>query len=277
MSWSAKQNEDGRDARAAVRAWRTECAGWLALGRAPEADGVYIVRGYPGMVTARRHPRALHRSPAMILLETGGPEPPAERLALALAHLGPVEEPVYLMMPPDAQFEPWEETLDAAGFAYESTQLLMTCPLPRRARDGSERRALGLRPGSVLVEAAETDEDRKAALAVAAEGFHDPPRMAAFYNPRGVVRLYLARLVGEPAAVAAMWPFAGVAGIYSVTTRQRFRGLGLAYAVVERILEDAAKAGFDLASLRTTPDLEGLYERHGFRTSGFVRRYRRVR
>lgn len=265
---------DGRDVQApAVRAWRTECAGWLALGRAPEARGIYQVADHAGMVIARRDPRAVQRLPAMILIADAWPGEPAERLTLALDMLGPVNEPIYVALPPDVLEGPWEAALAAFGFHYESTQLLMTCPLPRpEAGRGSSRTPDGLNLG-----VADGEADREAALAVVAEGFGDPPSLAAFYSPRGVVRLYLARLQGEPAAAAALWPFAGVAGIYSVATLPRFRGQGLAYALVEHILHDAAQAGFNLASLRTTHGLESLYARHGFTISGYVRRYRRPR
>lgn len=284
----------------AVRAWRTECAGWLALGRAPEARGIYQVAQRAGLVIVRRDPRAGQRLPAIILIGDAAPGEPAKRLATALDMLGPTGEPVYVTLSPDALEGPWEAALASLGFHYDSTQLLMTCPLPRPAPEpnamqageastcsGSDAQrapgrwaAGGLRKAvadEIQVCTADDGQDRQAALDVVGRGFGDPPALAAFYNPRGVVRLYLARWKGEPAAAAALWPFAGVAGIYSVTTLPQFRGQGLAYALVERILHDAALAGFDLASLRTTHDLESLYARHGFTISGYVRRYRRPR
>lgn len=266
----------------ARRAWRTECLGWLALGQAPEARGLYRVIRHGGFILVRRDPRARHRLPALILVEEGETaENPSDRLAVALDMLAPIGEPVFLSLLDGLPPRPWDPALAAAGFRSESIQLLMTCPLPRESGPGpagspppeSGRRAPP--PDAIHVLPAEGSKDRQAALAVVEEGFRDPPDLAAFYNARGVVRLYLARVAGEPAAAAALWPFAGVAGIYSVTTRPRFRRQGVAYALVERILRDAAAQGFTLASLRTTQELEGLYARHGFRISGFVRRYRR--
>ncbi|HEY8497022.1 MAG TPA: GNAT family N-acetyltransferase [Limnochordales bacterium] len=264
-----------RDTQApAVRAWRTECTGWLALGRAPEARGIYQVAGHAGMVIVRPDQQAVQRLPAMILIADPWPGEPAERLAVALEMLGPVHEPIYVSLPPDALAGPWEAALAAFGFRCESTHLLMTCPLPRPEAERVVSRTAGL---SLSLGVADADEDREAALAVVAEGFGDTPSVAAFYSPRGVVRQYLARVQGEPAATAALWPFAGVAGIYSVATRRRFRGRGLAYALIEHILHEAARLGFNLASLRTTHELESLYARHGFTISGYVRRYWRPR
>ncbi|HLT58536.1 MAG TPA: GNAT family N-acetyltransferase [Limnochordales bacterium] len=258
----------------ARRAWRAECSGWLALGRAPEARGLYTVARHGGFILIRRDPRAGHRLPAMLLVENDGPVDPADGLELALAMLGPVGEPVYLCLAESVPGPQWEAALADLGFRRETTQLLMTCPLPRTGRPapGTAQRAPSPR---VQVMPADGEKDRRAALAVVGEGFRDPPDVAAFYNPRGVVRLYLARVGDEPAGAAALWPFAGVAGIYSVTTRPRFRRQGVAYALLERMLDDAQAAGFELASLRTTHHLEPLYARHGFRASGHVHRYRR--
>ncbi|HEY8416955.1 MAG TPA: GNAT family N-acetyltransferase [Limnochordales bacterium] len=260
----------------AQRAWRTECEGWVALGQAPEAAGIYRVTRYRGMVLIRRDPRARYRLPALILVEDDTLGEPAERLQVALDLLGPLGDPLYLCVLEGDSLPGWEDALTAAWFERESTQLLMTCPLPRAPLAGDAGPAGGAaRDPRLAVVRADAEADREAALAVVGEGFRDPPDVTAFYNARGVVRLYLARVAGEPAAAGALWPFAGVAGIYSITTRSRFRRQGVAYALVERMLDDATAAGFGLASLRTSYELEDLYARHGFRTAGRVARYRR--
>ena|GEM_PF-1330623 len=260
----------------AQRAWRAECEGWVALGQAPEAAGIYRVSRYRGMVLVRSDPRARRRLPALILLRDDAVDKPEEGLQEALDLLGPLGDPLYACILESDSLPRWEDALSALRFERESTQLLMTCPLPRSLGAGGGAWARGIAHNPrVTVAPVDAEEDREAALAVMQEGFRDPPAVTAFYNPRGVVRLYLARLAGEPAGAGALWPFAGVAGFYSITTRPRFRRQGVAYALVERMLYDAAAAGFRLASLRTTYELEELYARHGFRTAGRVVRYRR--
>ncbi|MBO8142458.1 MAG: GNAT family N-acetyltransferase [Firmicutes bacterium] len=255
--------------REAEAAWANECIGWCALGRAPEARGMYRVVREAGCVVVRPDERAIPGLPAMVIVERADGDVPA-RLVRALRALGPDPRPQYLSLPPVGDVKPWIDAARGLGFLKDTVQVLMTCPLAGRTATVPETAA------SISVVAAESDTDRKAALSVVQEVFRDPKGLTEFYNPRDVVRLYLVRVRGEPAAAAAMWPFGGVAGVYSVGTRPPFRRRGLAYAAVERILADAAREGFSLASLRTTGDLQRLYRRHGFRARGRVLRLRRT-
>jgi len=249
----------------AMAAWETECAGWLALGAAAEARGWYETGRADNIVWARPAEGALRGLPVMLMVERAerGAE---ERLRRAVVEFGRPGAPLYVNLPPEGNLEEWREAARRLGFRPDMVQVLMTCPLtePRAVKE----------PARYNVVEAESDADWLAALEVMEEVYRDPHGLTAFYNPRGVVRLFLARVNGEPAAAAALWPFQGVAGVYSVATRPRFRGLGLAYAVVERILRRAAQEGFALASLRTTGDLVTLYMRHGFGVSGQIHRYR---
>lgn len=254
---------------AGMAAWRNECAGWLALGDAEEARGIYEVGRYEGLIWARPLPDVGVRLPVMVLVEEttpGGTTRALERLRLAVDTFGLRGTSLYLALPPEGDIEPWRDAALALGFRHESVQVLMACPLPRR---GQFRE-----PARFDIAEAKSDKDWHAALDIIGEVYDDSPRMASFYNPRHKVRLFLARVNNEPVSVAALWPFAGAAGIYSVGTKMRYRGLGLAYALVEYVLETARNEGFPLATLRTTGDLLAVYFRHGFGVVGQVQRYR---
>lgn len=276
-------------------AWANECAGWLALGEAEEARGIYEIGRYDEFVWARPLPGVGPKLPVMLLVEgtatagvsaaagdapenvdrtadAGGEgnrervEYVAEGLYTAVQTFGVRGTPLYLALPPEGDIDTWRDAARSVGCKHESVQLLMSCPLPR----GMEVR----KPARFDVSEATSDDAWEAALDVIGDVYGDPRGMTAFYNPRDKVRLFLARSNEEPVAAAALWPFAGAAGIYSVATKPRFRGLGLAYAVVEFMLETALQEGFPLATLRTTGDLLSVYLRHGFGLAGQVQRYR---
>lgn len=266
----------------AMAAWANECAGWLALGEAEEARGIYEIGRFDGFIWARPLPGVRPKLPVMLLVEdagggsagaTGDPmkgsgsvDDVAERLHEVVELFGMRNTPLYLALPPEGDIDGWRDGARALRFRHESVQLLMACPLPR-----SEEPA---KPARFDVGEALSDEDWEAALDVIGDVYGDPRGMTAFYNPRDKVRLFVARVNDEPVSAAALWPFAGAAGIYSVATKERFRGLGLAYAIVEHMLGIALQEGFPLATLRTTGDLLAVYLRHGFSAAGQVQRYR---
>lgn len=257
-----------------MAAWANECEGWLALGEAEESD-VYEIGRYEGFVWARPVPGTGYRLPVMLLVEQAkskekrrdnGTEPIRERLQRAVDFFGLRGTPLFLALPPEGNVEDWRDAARELKFRHESVQLLMACPLPRQSPVAE--------PARFDVFEAKSDEEWAAGLEVIADVFRDSPAMAAFYNPRDKVRLFIARIRQEPVAATALWPFAGVAGIYSVATKERYRGLGLAYAVVEYVLQTAQQEGFRLATLRTTGELLSVYLRHGFSAAGQVQRYR---
>lgn len=249
----------------ASQAWANECAGWLALGKAKEARGLYVIGQDDNIVWARPDDGAPRGLPVMVLVERATPDE-ERQLRQAVHQYGVSKVPLYVSLPPEGDLDGWHVAARRLGFRHESIQLLMTCPLTKE-RSVAE-------PARYDVVEAVSDADWNAALAVIGEVYEDPEGLTEFYNPRGIVRLFLLRVNDEPAAAAALWPFDGVAGIYSVATRQRFRRLGMAYAVVEHMLRRAAAEGFPLASLRTTGELMALYMRHGFGVAGQIHRYR---
>ncbi len=79
------------------------------------------------------------------------------------------------------------------------------------------------------------------------------------------VRLWLARIDGEPVCKVGMHVRDGIAGIYGVATNERGRGRGLASALTQAALSAARDDGITTAVLHATPMAHALYERLGFR------------
>lgn len=250
----------------ALRAWQNECEGWSALGRAAGPDGVFHVERRGAVICAWwRGPGTLE---SYLLVEPRAAETPnaLDAVAGALEHApGPI---VLRLVTGSAHLPAWQEAAAAHHFVFAGADLLMACPL-------DAARPLRARPAEISVQPVEGSEAYRAALQIVREVYGDPPGMTEFFNPLGVVRMYLGLWAGEPAASATLWPFAGVAGVYSVATRPWFRRRGLATAVVDALVYDAARAGFDLAALRTEQHLIPLYERLGFHAAGQVYRFRR--
>lgn len=110
---------------------------------------------------------------------------------------------------------------------------------------------------------------RVATSSYASLGF--PPEIFAFYeNCDGLgaenVAAFLARIDGQPVAIAMTIVSHGIAGIYWVGSTEEARGRGLGRAMTAA----AVNAGFDmgaaLASLQASPMGESLYRKMGFET-----------
>ncbi len=250
----------------ALRAWQNECEGWSTLGRVAGAGGVFHIERRGAVICAWWHGPGMPES--YLLVEPRAAEAP-EVLGTVAGALEHATGPIVLRLVTDSAHLPaWQEAAAAHHFVFAGADLLMACPLdavrPQRAR-----------PAEISVLPVASAETYRTALQIVREVYGDPPGMTEFFNPLGVIRLYLGLWTGVPAASATLWPFAGVAGVYSVATRPWFRRRGLASAVVETLLDDAARAGFDLATLRTEVYLIPLYERLGFRPVGQVYRFRR--
>jgi ribosomal protein S18 acetylase RimI-like enzyme len=251
----------------AQRAWQNECAGWSALGRAAGADGVFHVEHRGPLICAWwRGPGTLE---SYLLVEPRAAEAPEVLDSVAGALQEHATSSIVLRLVTDtAQLAAWQEAAAAHGFVFAGADLLMACPL-------EAARAPQARPSEISVLPVAGAQEHHTALQIVREVYGDPPGMTEFFNPLGAVRMYLGLWAGEPAASATLWPFAGIAGVYSVATRPWFRHRGLATAVVDALLYDAAQAGFELATLRTEQSLIPLYGRLGFRAVGQVYRFRR--
>ncbi len=86
-------------------------------------------------------------------------------------------------------------------------------------------------------------------------------------------RLYVGLHRGEPVAVAGSFLGATAFGIHSVATVPEVRGRGLGTAITLVALEDARRAGYRRAVLRSTTAAQNLYRRLGFRERSVFRDY----
>lgn len=76
---------------------------------------------------------------------------------------------------------------------------------------------------------------------------------------------------GEIAATGVLANVAGTAGIYYVSTRPEFRGMGLAKSLMKSLMSRANAEGYREVSLLATPSGAPLYRKCGFADTGEVR------
>ncbi|MBE0697359.1 MAG: GNAT family N-acetyltransferase [Anaerolineaceae bacterium] len=88
------------------------------------------------------------------------------------------------------------------------------------------------------------------------------------------MRYYLARLGGRPVATAAQFFWAGLAGIWWVTTTPELQRRGVATAITRAALADASRLGYRAAMLESLPHAVPMYRRLGFREYCRINVYR---
>ena len=108
----------------------------------------------------------------------------------------------------------------------------------------------------------------------------DPPDLAviAFFDRARALlmqadcpmRLFLATVEGEPAAVSGLFVGGGVAGVHMVATAARFRRRGLGLALTWTALEHARRAwpALTIGALQASEQGRPVYERLGFEPCG---------
>jgi len=83
--------------------------------------------------------------------------------------------------------------------------------------------------------------------------------------------LYLAEVGEEPAGLVGLKPLSAEVGeVKHLYVRPGFRGLGVARALLKRLVEDARSLGYRMLRLETTafmPEAQALYRRFGFAES----------
>jgi ribosomal protein S18 acetylase RimI-like enzyme len=88
------------------------------------------------------------------------------------------------------------------------------------------------------------------------------------------MRYYLARLGSRPVATVTQFLWAGLAGIWWVTTTPELRRRGVATAITRAALVDATRLGYRAAMLEAPPDAVPMYRRLGFREYCQINVYR---
>lgn len=163
-----------------------------------------------------------------------------------------------------------DESLRQVGLVEEDATILMATPFANDAIEGS------LPPELVLSMAG--PEDHLAIASVLESAFGTPPSSAAklldpVYSRVKRIKWYLGRVDGV-AVTCAMSVVAGdAAGIFAVGTQFEARRKGYGSSVTSRALRDAAAAGARYGVLTASPEVQGVYERLGFRV---LERWRRL-
>jgi ribosomal protein S18 acetylase RimI-like enzyme len=106
----------------------------------------------------------------------------------------------------------------------------------------------------------------------------DPPDLdvIAFFEKASPVllvedcpmRLYVAHVDEEPAAVSELFIGGGIAGVHMVGTSVRYRRRGLGLAMTWKALDEARRLGLTIGALLASEEGQGVYERLGFRPCG---------
>jgi ribosomal protein S18 acetylase RimI-like enzyme len=165
--------------------------------------------------------------------------------------------------------------LIAAGLQQAETELAMavdlTAPLPSRQSPG------GLRIARVYSEPALSDYAR-----VLSDGAAPDPHVLRFYELAAGVLLanecplqfYVGYLDDMPVATAELTVADGVAGLYGISTLERYRRKGIGTALTLHALFAGRKQGCRTAILQAAPDAVGLYRRVGFQGFGEITEYK---
>lgn len=183
-----------------------------------------------------------------------------------------------------------EATLDKAAAYFEERKLPYriclrsdradSCRGPLQSRGFVERDTVPGMRLDPIPDVANTDDDleiRRVADAAtledfqstAFEGFGLPAAAAPLFITEQLVglpgvALFVGYVAGEPACTSALVPTTGVAGIYWVATRERFRGRGHGAAVTWQAVYAGREQGCRVASLQASELGRPVYARMGF-------------
>jgi GNAT superfamily N-acetyltransferase len=154
--------------------------------------------------------------------------------------------------------------LERAGHRLDATPAAMALELDRFERSPSASLDLDRDPEPAAI----------GAINDAAYGFEGAFSRAFSRRPDDL-RLYAARVDGEPVACAGAIHNEGDCGIYLVATDPEARGRGLAADLVTVALNEAREAGCVTASLQSTAMGKPVYLRLGFRDFGPLQMWER--
>jgi GNAT superfamily N-acetyltransferase len=178
-----------------------------------------------------------------------------ERLAAAYAEAGCA----WTVWVPEADLET-ARLLERAGHTLDAQPRAMG-----RALSGVEEPDL-----SEIDWSEETDFEQMAALNDAAYGFPAGTWISGMgRDPQGQ-RTYLARVDGEPAATVSARDHADDCAVWHVATLEAPRGRGLATALMQKAIFDAARRGRATTSLQATKLGAPVYRRCGYEDFGAI-------
>ncbi len=112
---------------------------------------------------------------------------------------------------------------------------------------------------------------------IASETFQCQPEVIIeFFQP--LIKLagdipYLAFYENEPAATSLLFYDNQIAGIYAMSTREKFRRKGLGWAVAQACIQTANDIGIPYAVVYASKQGKLLYEKMGFKTVQILREY----
>lgn len=249
-------------------AWQNECTGWMAMGRARQAGSMFLVEQRAGLVCVWLQGSSVSAENHLLVFPDQEGDP-RQILAEVMPVVMDSRLPTVLRWLDIPGQQKWEAAAKEHDFSHTGEDPVMVCDLHQYQPN------VQYVPG-VSVTPVKTQEDYQAAFEVIHEVYGGPRQLTQFFNPFGTVQIFLARWQSMPAASATLWPFAGVAGVYSVATRPVYRRHGLALTVLNVLLSAAKEQGYSHACLRTAAALFPLYERCGFHEVGRVFRYTRL-
>jgi ribosomal protein S18 acetylase RimI-like enzyme len=124
-------------------------------------------------------------------------------------------------------------------------------------------------PRKLAVRRVRSDAGIEDAIAV----FGGDPAIGAFYRKGAPLllreacpmRLFVGYLDGAPVATAEVFLGSGAAGIYGVSTLERFRGQGIGSVMTWTAAGEGRREGATLAVLEASESGERVYSRLGFR------------
>ncbi len=93
------------------------------------------------------------------------------------------------------------------------------------------------------------------------------------FAPESPMRHYLVYISGAPACCGSVSLSHGIAGLWSIGTLRAYRRRGLASALIDYVLREAASEGFPASVLLASPMGRPLYEAMGYRWIGDLLQY----
>jgi GNAT superfamily N-acetyltransferase len=90
------------------------------------------------------------------------------------------------------------------------------------------------------------------------------------------VQILLVYHEGQPAATAMLHKTVEIIGVHLIGVPKRFGGKGIAYLLMQHVIESCHAWGGKYITLQSSAAAESIYRRLGFNEQFIIRSYRRV-